>query len=197
MRAHHCIQYYLIGCDIYFQSHLGLCKGRCLLNAFRGGQKELPLGQENGPKAFGLPPGLTGRDSGKGKEAEGSSAVCKDQRFLFFSSSTHFIDTHVLSASDDTLKKSRLKQFFSLHKTPPGQNKTARTAGGRAGPLYWTKGPSIIAGGKEGGQNSNRGTMALWESKLAHIRTPKECMDNQTTEKKPTNNLEPMFSGCQ
>lgn len=89
------------------------------------------------------------------------------------------------AASDDTSKKSRLKQFFSLRKTPPGQNKTARTAGGRAGPLYWTKGPSIIAGGKEGGQNSNRGTMALWESKLAHIRTPKECMANQTTEKNP------------
>lgn len=53
MCAHHCIQYYLIGSDIYFQSHLGLCKGRCLLNAFRGGQRNCHWGRRMGQKPLG------------------------------------------------------------------------------------------------------------------------------------------------
>lgn len=61
-----CIQNYLTGSDMCLQSHLGLCKA-VVHQGFQGRTKELPLGQRNGPKAFGLPQGLTGTDSGKSK----------------------------------------------------------------------------------------------------------------------------------
>lgn len=97
-----------------------------------------------------------------------------------------------LPVSGDTSKGTQLKQFFSFHKT-----ELHEAAGGRGSPLHWTKGLSVIAGGQKGGQNSNRGTMALWESKLTHIHLLKECMANQTpARKKNTNNLEAMSSWC-
>lgn len=63
-------------------------------------------------------------------------------------------------------------------------------------PLYWTKGLSLITGGQKGGQNSKKGTMALWDFTLTSTHTMKECMANQPWRKKNTNNLELMFCVC-
>lgn len=137
---------------------------------FQGRTKELPLGQQNGAKSLWAATGLDGKQTAaKAKKGQGGhSGGRKDQRCVFRRVREH-------SLSDGMSKRLRLVQFFSFPKT-----KLHEAAGGRGSTLQWTKGLSVLVGGQEGGRNSKRGTMALWESKLTRKPSVEECMANQT-----------------
>lgn len=178
-----CIQYYLTGSDMYLQSHLGLCKA-VVYSRLSGEDKGAATGAGEWAKSLRAATGLDGNGQWQRQKRQGGrSGVRKDQRCVF--RRAHTVTRECLCelpVSDDTSKGTQLKQFFSFHKT-----KLHQAAGGRGSPLHWTKGLSVMAGGQEGGQNSNRGTMALWESKLTHIHSLKECMANQTPARKNKN----------
>lgn len=125
-------------------------------------------------KATGLPQGLTGTDSGKSKGAVGSSGVCKDQRCVSVCvSSVHMCMWMSVLSFSKTSKDSRLRKKIGIHKT-----KLAPQQGIYVSLLYWTKDLTIITGGQEGGQNSSKGTMALWvcTDAYAHTHTHTERM---------------------
>lgn len=70
-------------------------QGRCLLNALKE-DKATATGVREWTKSLWAAIGLDGMDSGKGKGAEGSSGVCKDQRCVSTCVSSVHIDVHIL-----------------------------------------------------------------------------------------------------
>lgn len=108
-----------------------------LIQCFRGGQSYCHWGERMDKKAIGLPWGLTGMDSGRGKRRRvGALVVCaKIKRCVSDCVSRPRRDVHVFvrcfhgSEHPQHLKESKPKQFFRCYKTPR-LHKSTGAAGG-------------------------------------------------------------------